>query len=75
MANNNEKKSRHDKYRNISVYLPKELREQLLFYCKYKNIKPSTLCSTLIKRLLTKYNVAQLMIDYALEQVDFNCPK
>lgn len=69
------KESRHKKYRTVSVYFPKELREQLLFFCRYKNIAPSTLCSTLVKRCLARNNVAQLMIDYAIEQVELNSKK
>ena len=69
------KNSRYDKYRNVSVYFPVEMRQQLIFYCKYHNIAPSTLCSKLVKNYLAKKNVGKLMIDYAMEQVDFNWKK
>ena len=72
MANNNEKESRYRKYRTVSVYFPKEIREQLLFYCRYINIAPSTLCSKLVKLYLNKKNVEQLMREYAIQQVEFN---
>ena len=66
----NNKESRHKKYRTVSVYFPKEIRQQLLFFCRYKNIAPSTLCSTLVKRYLERHNVAKLMIEYAMEKVE-----
>ena len=69
------KESRHKKYRTVSVYFPKELREQLLFYCRYINIPPSTFCSKLVKRYLEKKNVEQLMHEYAIEQVQLNWKK
>ncbi len=69
------KESRHKKYRTVSVYFSKELRQQLIFYCRYKNIAPSTLCSKLVKWFLCKKNVEQLMIDYAMEQVEYNHQK
>ena len=72
MANNNEKESRYRKYRTVSVYFPKDIREQLLFYCRYVNIAPSTLCSKLVKLYLNKKNVEQLMREYAIQQVEFN---
>ena len=72
MANNNEKESRYRKYRTVSVYFPKDIREQLLFYCRYINIAPSTLCSKLVKLYLNKKNVEQLMREYAIQQVEFN---
>ena len=72
MANNNEKESRYRKYRTVSVYFPKEIREQLLFYCRYINIAPSTLCSKLVKLYLSKKNVEQLMIDYAMQEIEKN---
>ena len=72
MANNNEKESRYRKYRIVSVYFPKDIREQLLFYCRYINIAPSTLCSKLVKLYLNKKNVEQLMREYAIQQVEFN---
>ncbi len=75
MANNNEKESRYRKYRTVSVYFPKEIREQLLFYCRYINIAPSTLCSKLVKLYLNKKNVEQLMREYAIQQVEFNWKK
>ena len=64
------KESRHKKYRTVSVYFPKELREQLLFYCRYINIPPSTFCSKLVKKYLDKKNVEELMHNYALEKVE-----
>lgn len=70
MANN--KESRHKKYRTLSVYLPKEIREQFIFLCRYKNIAPSTYCSDAIKRHLRKINIEKLMHDYAMEQIELN---
>jgi hypothetical protein len=70
MANN--KESRHKKYRTLSVYLPKEIREQFIFLCRYKNIAPSTYCSNAIKRHLRKINIEKLMHDYAMEQIELN---
>lgn len=68
----NEKISRHKKYRTLSVYLPKEIREQFIFLCRYKHIAPSTYCSDAIKRHLRKINIEKLMHDYAMEQIELN---
>ena len=68
----NNKESRYTKYRNVSIYLPKELRRQLIFFCKYNNIPPSTLCSKLVKWFLKKKNVELLMLEYAMKQVGAN---
>lgn len=65
------KESRHKKYRTVSVYFSKELREQLLFYCRYINIPPSTFCSKLVKHYLERKNVEQLMREYAIQQVEY----
>lgn len=67
MANNNEKK-----IKTISVYLPAELRQQLLFFCKRNNIGSSTFCRRLIEWYLRKKNVAQMMMDFAMEHVNYN---
>lgn len=74
MEDNNEKISRHKIQKHLYMS-PKEIRNQLLFFCRYKNIAPSTLCSTLVKRCLARNNVAQMMIDYAIEQVEINSKK
>lgn len=68
----NNKENRYEKYRNVTMYLPKEIRQQLIFYCKYSNTTPSGLCSKLVKYFLNKKNVEQLMIDYAMEQIEAN---
>lgn len=57
-------------YKTISVYLPKDIRRQLFFYCKLNNIGRSTLCCKLVKWFLSKKNVEQLMLDYAMEMVE-----
>lgn len=75
MEGNNEKISRHKKYRTLSVYLPKEIREQFIFLCRYKHIAPSTYCSDAIKRHLRKINIEKLMHDYAMEQIELNNKK
>ena len=67
MANNNGKK-----IKTISVYLPAELRQQLLFFCKRNNIGSSTFCRRLIEWYLRKKNVAQMMMDFAMEHVNYN---
>lgn len=67
MANNNEKK-----IKTISVYLPTELRQQLLFFCKRNNIGSSTFCRRLIEWYLRKKNVAQMMMDFAMQEIEKN---
>lgn len=67
MANNNGKK-----IKTISVYLPAELRQQLLFFCKRNNIGSSTFSRRLIEWYLRKKNVAQMMMDFAMEHVNYN---
>ena len=67
MANKNGKK-----IKTISVYLPAELRQQLLFFCKRNNIGSSTFCRRLIEWYLRKKNVAQMMMDFAMEHVNYN---
>ena len=67
MANNNGKK-----IKTISIYLPAELRQQLLFFCKRNNIGSSTFCRRLIEWYLRKKNVAQMMMDFAMEHVNYN---
>ena len=63
---NNSKK----RIKTISVYLPKELRQQLMFFCKRNNIGSSTFCHRLIEWYLRRKNVTQMMIDFAMEQVE-----
>ena len=75
MEGNNEKISRHKKYRTLSIYLPKDIRDQFIFLCRYKNIAPSTYCSNAIKRHLQNINIEKLMHDYAMEQVELNNKK
>lgn len=65
----NKKSNSYEKYKTISIYLPKEVREQLQFICTYKNITRSGLCCKLVKWFLKKKDVEQLMRDYALEKV------
>jgi len=60
------------KIKTISVYLPAELRQQLLFFCKRNNIGSSTFCRRLIEWYLRKKNVAQMMMDFAMEHVNYN---
>ena len=67
MANNNGKK-----IKTISIYLPAELRQQLLFFCKRNNIGSSTFSRRLIEWYLRKKNVAQMMMDFAMEHVNYN---
>lgn len=69
------KESRFKKYRTTTIYLPKEIREQFVFICKYKKMTVSGFCSKLIKWYLRKNNIAQLMHDYAMEQVEINSKK
>lgn len=70
MEGNNEKISRHKKYRTLSIYLPKDIRDQFIFLCRYKNIAPSTYCSNAIKKHLRSINIEKLMHDYAMEKIE-----
>ena len=68
MVNNNKKR----KHRTISVYIPKDIEQPLIFFCKYKGIGVSTFGSKLIRNFLSQKNVQQLMLDYAMQEVEKN---
>ena len=66
-----QKKYDNSKYnlRNVTVYLPDEAKQQLIFLCELQNITPSALCRKVIMSFLNKNNVTKQMIAYALQQI------
>lgn len=72
MRNNNEKQSRWQKRyeeNTISVYLPKEIKQQLLFVCKLRKMPISTLCRKILELYLNKKNIEKIMLEYALKHI------
>lgn len=65
------KKHYNDQFnlRNVTVYLPEEAKQQLLFLCELHNITPSALCRKVLMAFLNKQNVTKKMIEYALKQI------
>ena len=55
--------------RNVTVYLPDEAKQQLIFLCELHNMTPSALCRKVIMSFLNRNNVTKQMIEYALEQI------
>lgn len=55
--------------RNVTVYLPEESKQQLIFLCELHNITPSALCRKVIMSFLNRNNVTKQMIEYALKQI------
>ena len=55
--------------RNVTVYLPDEAKQQLIFLCELHNITPSALCRKVIMSFLNRNNVTKQMIEYALKQI------
>lgn len=55
--------------RNVTVYLPEEAKQQLIFLCELHNITPSALCRKIIMSFLNRNNVTKQMIEYALKQI------
>ena len=66
-----QKKYDNTKYnmRNVTVYLPEEAKEQLIFLCELHNMTPSALCRKVIMNFLNKNNVTKQMIAYALKKI------
>ncbi len=55
--------------RNVTVYLPDEAKQQVIFLCELHNMTPSALCRKVIMSFLNKRNVTKQMIEYALRQI------
>ena len=55
--------------RNVTVYLPDEAKQQLIFLCELHNMTPSALCRKVIMSFLNRNNVTKQMIEYALKQI------
>lgn len=55
--------------RNVTVYLPDEAKQQVIFLCELHNMTPSALCRKVIMSFLNKRNVTKQMIEYALHQI------
>lgn len=55
--------------RNVTVYLPDEAKQQLIFLCELHNMTPSALCRKVIMNFLNRNNVTKQMIEYALKQI------
>ena len=55
--------------RNVTVYLPDEAKQQLVFLCELHNMTPSALCRKVIMSFLNRNNVTKQMIEYALKQI------
>ena len=55
--------------RNVTVYLPDEAKQQLIFLCELHSITPSALCRKVIMNFLNRNNVTKQMIEYALKQI------
>ena len=66
-----QKKYDNTKYnqRNVTVYLPDEAKQQLIFLCELHNMTPSALCRKVIMRFLNKNDVTKQMIAYALKKI------
>ena len=68
MDNNKKTDSRYRENR-IDVYVPNEVKQQLLFYSKLKKMPISMLCRKVLQIFLSKKNVEKLMLEYALEHI------
>ena len=55
--------------RNVTVYLPDEAKQQLIFLCELHNMTPSALCRKVIMSFLNRNNVTKQMIEYALKKI------
>ena len=55
--------------RNVTVYLPDEAKQQLIFLCELHNMTPSALCRKVIMNFLNRNNVTKQMIAYALKKI------
>ena len=55
--------------RNVTVYLPDEAKQQLIFLCELHNMTPSALCRKVIMNFLNRNNVTKQMIEYALKKI------
>ncbi len=55
--------------RNVTVYLPDEAKQQVIFLCELHNMTPSALCRKVIMSFLNKRNVTKQMIEYAMRQI------
>ena len=66
-----QKKYDNKKYnlRNVTVYLPDEAKQQLIFLCELHNMTPSALCRKVIMNFLNCNNVTKQMIEYALKMI------
>lgn len=54
---------------NVTVHMPVEAKQQLLFLCELHHITPSALCRKVLMAFLNKQNVTKKMIEYALKQI------
>lgn len=55
--------------RNVTVYLPDEAKQQLIFLCELHKITPSALCRKVVISFLNRNNVSKQMIEYALKHI------
>ena len=55
--------------RNVTVYLPDEVKQQLIFLCELHNITPSALCRKVIMNFLNRNNVTKQMIANDIKRI------
>lgn len=69
MENKKKKHQRRYEENTLSIYVPKEVKQQLMFVCQLKQMPMSEFCRKILQIYLSKKNIEKLMLDYALEHI------